>query len=280
MTIRAERGLFGDVVCRADPGGEPNPLAGVADAAAQRIDTLHRAVADRDAALGCVSHELRSPMAVIRLVLDLFADGEAGALTADQSALVERATRAAGQIELLVGDLTEASAASRGKLAVAPKRICLDPVIDEVLARFGADAADSGVLLAADTQAGLPDVDADPRRVTQVLTNLVANALAHTGSDGAVVIKADWAGDAAAVRVSVKDTGAGIRPEELAGLFEPWAQGRDARGGLGLGLHISRQLVETGGGRLWAESVPGSGSVFCFTVPVWRRSGEDPGRPT
>jgi signal transduction histidine kinase len=130
--------------------------------------------------------------------------------------------------------------------------------------------ADKGLTVQTDLPADLPLVDADADRVGQILRNLLTNAVNYTPPGGQISVAAKLAG--ADVEVSVRDTGIGIAPEHLPYIFERFYRADKSRaratGGAGLGLAIVKQLVEAHGGRVWAESTPGSGATFAFTLPV------------
>jgi signal transduction histidine kinase len=150
---------------------------------------------------------------------------------------------------------------------------------------FGPQAADRGVTLALDLPADLPPAMADWRRITQVLSNLLTNALRHTPEGGCVTMSGQLCttadeGDEGMIVVTVADTGTGIPPEDLPYIFERFWRGERSRsragGGTGLGLAIARQLVEMHGGTVRVESTPGRGSRFQFTLPVVEADTERP----
>jgi len=144
--------------------------------------------------------------------------------------------------------------------------IDVEPVILEVLASFDKPSRDAGIALTREVEADLQQVSSDPDRFIQVLENLVSNALKVTRSGGTVTIRAARYDDY--IRFSVADTGPGIPTEELPYIFDRYFRGRFKAGkGLGLGLPIAKALVEGHGGRIWAETEPGRGSVFHFTLP-------------
>jgi signal transduction histidine kinase len=136
-------------------------------------------------------------------------------------------------------------------------------------------AAERGLSLELAIPTGLPPVRADPARLRQVLTNLLDNAMKFTPAGGRVVVRGGRdPADAASVRVEVSDTGHGMPAEVLTRIFDRLYQvdavTDSARRGLGLGLFLCKEIVERHGGRIWAESVPGSGSTFSFTLPASR----------
>ncbi|MBI3362476.1 MAG: ATP-binding protein, partial [Chloroflexi bacterium] len=131
-------------------------------------------------------------------------------------------------------------------------------------------AQSKAIALENDVPAGLPPVNADPERIGQVLRNLLTNAVAHTPSGGRIIVSART--DGGSIEVRVKDTGEGIAQEHLPLLFERFYRADPSRaratGGSGLGLAIVKQLVEAHGGQVWAESAPGDGATFIFTLPL------------
>jgi signal transduction histidine kinase len=227
----------------------------------------------RDQFLSHVSHELRTPLAAMHQFLDILADGIAGALTDEQQLYVQRTLRNARQLEGMVAELLDAVRAQTGKLAVELHQVELAPLVEDAVGGFAVRAADKGVRLAAEVQPGLPPVRADSGRVGQVLGNLLDNALKFTPEGGEVRVLAVTDGDPAFVRVGVADSGPGVAAGDAARVFERLWQAEDgdagpSRKGLGLGLHICRELVTRQGGRIWVDSVPGQGATFSFTLPL------------
>ena len=227
----------------------------------------------RDQFLTHVSHELRTPLAAMHQFLDILADGIAGALTDEQQLFVQRTLRNARQLEGMVAELLDAVRAQTGKLAVTVQRVELAPLVEDAVGGFASRAADKGIRLGTEVQPGLAPVRADPGRVGQVLGNLLDNALKFTPEGGEVRVSAAADGDPGFVRVEVADSGPGVPAGDAGRIFERlWqAEGDDAgpsRKGLGLGLHICRELVTRQGGRIWVDSVPGHGATFAFTLPL------------
>jgi signal transduction histidine kinase len=145
----------------------------------------------------------------------------------------------------------------------------LGDLLRDAQVNFGPQAEDRGVALEVQIPTALPAVNADPRRLAQVLGNLLTNALRHTPEGGRVTLSAQ-AGEGAVV-VTVADTGPGIAADDLPYIFERFWRGDKSRsraGGAGLGLAITRQLVELHGGRVWVESTPGQGSRFQVSLPL------------
>ncbi|MGH7461779.1 MAG: sensor histidine kinase, partial [Longimicrobiales bacterium] len=131
-------------------------------------------------------------------------------------------------------------------------------------------AREKGIELEYSAARELPDVKVDRGRIIQVLSNLISNALRFTPEAGRIEVRAHE--DEGAIKISVRDTGPGIRPEDREAIFLPfWQAMRGARQGAGLGLTIARAIIEQHGGRIWVESEEGAGTTFSFTIPLARR---------
>jgi signal transduction histidine kinase len=231
------------------------------------------AVAHRDDVLAMVSHDLRDLLGAIvssaALVLRTLPVGQTGATT---RAGAEQIQRYAGRMKRLIDDLTDVTRIDAGKLSVRLAPGNLAPLLSE------AATALRGAATAKDLTLDLPHCDEpipamfDEDRVLQVLTNLIANAIKFTPPGGR--IRVECAHSSSMAKISVSDTGPGITPELIESVFERFAQGADpGRRGLGLGLYISRNLIEAQQGKIWAESTPGHGTTVTFTLPLTTSSG-------
>ena len=212
-----------------------------------------------------VAHELRTPLSVVQGNLRAILDGVYELDRAEISRLYDE-TRL---LSRLVDDLRELALADAGQLRLSPRPTDLDRVIQESLDNLALGAEARDVSLSTSLPDGLPAVQADPDRVSQVLRNLLTNALLYTPAGGSVTVSAGSANGM--VEVAVADTGVGIGPGDLPHIFERFWRADPARvrmGSTGLGLSIAQSLIEAQGGRIWAESVPGRGSTFRFTLPV------------
>ncbi|MDQ3991067.1 MAG: hybrid sensor histidine kinase/response regulator [Actinomycetota bacterium] len=223
----------------------------------------------KDQILAHVSHELRTPLSVIRQYLTVLLEGLAGDLADRQRQFLSIVLRNAEQLEAMVNDLVDAARAQEGKLAVEPRSIDIGALVTESVESFRTAAA--GKRISLDAEVGdVPPVFADPRRVRQVVANLVSNALKFTPAGGRVRVHV-VASDGHFCEVRVTDTGPGLAEQDLPRVFERLYQASDpdlARHGLGLGLFISKELVDRHGGRLWAHGAPGEGATFAFTLPL------------
>jgi signal transduction histidine kinase len=223
------------------------------------------ALANRDDFLGMVSHDLRDLLNGIVLNSVLIADNASPDEQGERSlAASQRIQRSAGRMVRLIGDLVDIASIDAGKLAVAPEHTDGARVILEALETWSSLAATKGVTLEGRTAGPLP-VRADTERLLQVIGNLVTNAVKFTPKGGTIVLAAEAVGDEA--RFSVTDTGIGIPEDKLEAIFERfWQIGQSDRRGLGLGLYISKCLVEAQGGEIWAESKLGVGTTLRFTL--------------
>ena len=224
--------------------------------------------------IAAASHELRTPLTSLQMGVHLLLEGAAGALDDRQAEILHVCRDDAARLDKLMRQLLDLSKIESG--ALAPVRA---PVRPSVLVREAADSLRlqveaRGLHLEVDAPPDLPQVLADRDQVERVIVNLVANASKATSSGGRITLKAEARGTTD-VAFSVTDTGAGIGREYLSRIFEPFVQLPNAPpGGSGLGLTISRRIIEAHGGQLTVQSEPGHGSTFTFTVPLASRSVE------
>src|ERR1700730_3416874 len=228
----------------------------------------------KDEFLSHVSHELRSPLTAIHQFVTILLDGLAGALVPEQHRYLEIALRNVKQLESMINDLLDVTRVQSGKLIMEPQYASASDAIAYVVNTLQGAAKSKGISLDSDIEHGLPMVCADPTRIRQILVVLVDNAIKFTPTGGVVKVKARTSRDDSKLLVlEVSDTGCGISPHLTERIFERLFQAPDpsraGRKGLGLGLYICKQLVTLQGGRIWAKSVVGRGTVFSFTVPVF-----------
>jgi signal transduction histidine kinase len=168
----------------------------------------------------------------------------------------------------LIGDLVDVASIEAGKLVVA--REVGDPAsaVMEAVDAFQAQAAASGIALGVEIVQPVPRIPFDGARIVQVLINLLGTAIKFTPRGGRVVVHVECLGKD--LSFAVRDTGVGIPKDHLESVFERFVQVRDDRRGMGLGLYISKCILEGHGGLIRAESEPGQGSSFVFTLPIQR----------
>ncbi len=226
------------------------------------------AVNNRDDFLGMVSHDLRDLLGGVVTSAALLVRSAAVDATGDPTrAGAERIRRYAARMKRLIDDLTDVVSIDAGKLAVEPAHGDMAPVISEAVSAMHGLAATRNVSLNVTNPERPLQAVFDPHRMLQVLTNLIANAIKFTPAGGTIRVDYEQSGDEA--RVSVVDTGQGVAPELIEAIFERFRQAATTeRRGLGLGLYISRCLIEAQGGKIWAQSTEGQGTTVTFTLPV------------
>ena len=226
------------------------------------------ALSNRDNFLGLVSHDLRNLLGGIVMSAELLSarapETEDGAQT---RAMTTRIQRYAARMNRLIGDLLDVASIDAGKLAITPVPGDAAALIAEAVDTFQAAASAQGVSLQAEDVVGPLRTEFDHDRMLQVLANIVTNAIKFTSRGGRIRVRGERAGDE--LRFTISDTGSGIPGNMLEAIFERfWQVGKNDRRGVGLGLYISRCIVEAHGGKIWAESTLGEGSRLCFTLPA------------
>ena len=220
----------------------------------------------KSALISTVSHELRTPLTLIHGFAELLVLRDMP--VERQRASAEEILEASKRLARLIDDLLSVSRMESGRLVLDPRPLDLAAVVERMLSPFRAMATTH--TLRAKLPGALPVVWGDPDKVEQILTNLVGNAIKYSPEGGEVLVTVEH--DEDAVRVSVRDQGIGMSPRDMGQLFEKFYRvDRDEvrrAGGTGLGLYITKRLVEMHGGHIWAESWPGVGSVFTFTLPT------------
>lgn len=222
-----------------------------------------RAVRQREYLLASLSHEFRTPLAALRAGAEIL---RSAPREEDARELVRSMLVSTLRLEELVDNLLGSASLQAGRFQVRPRRMSLDDVIEEVLLVTAPVLAARSQRLEMRGEHPAPDVLGDPRRVSQVLVNLISNASRHAPSGRPIVVAVHGEGDF--VRVDVVDEGPGISDDIRPDLFKPFAQGARAElGGVGLGLSIVQAIVERHGGTVGAHDAPGGGARFSFTLP-------------
>jgi signal transduction histidine kinase len=255
---QAEVRLGADVATAKTNGASLDTLFGLGEA-----EGTCRA---RDEMLAMVAHDLRSPLSLIQMASQLLlSDPALDAETTRKT--IHMMQRAGGRMNRLIGDLLDARQIESGHFRVEMRPELPSAVVRDVLDMLQPIAASKGQGLATAIEPGLPTVQVDGARIQQVISNLVGNAIKFSPEGSVITIGAQER--PGAVRISVTDTGPGIRPEELPRIFERYWQGKGREsGGLGLGLAIAKAIVEAHGGCIGVSSVPGAGTTFYFDVPL------------
>jgi histidine kinase len=263
VTTRIAAGRYGERV----PVASADELGELAVHVNQLAESLEQVEARRRDLIADVAHELRTPMAGIAGYMEGLLDGVMPATPET----FRRVARETARLQRLVDDLQELSRAEAAQVSLHLRRVEVRELIDAAAGRFRPQFADKGVEMGVQIASGPLPVLTDPDRIGQVLTNLLGNALQYTPAGGRVEIRAGRANGT--VAIAVADTGIGIAPEHLPHVFERFYRADRSRartsGGSGIGLTITRHLVEAHGGSIGAESAGlGRGSTFTVTLPL------------
>ncbi|HET9110088.1 MAG TPA: ATP-binding protein [Ktedonobacterales bacterium] len=252
------------VVAPSNAGDELGQLAASFNGMASELEKTERR---RVELVGDVAHELRTPITTLTGYLEGLLDGVIEPSPETWAKLHTESLR----LRRLVDDLQELSRAEARQLPIRLTRVSAESIVSAARDRVAPEYAEKQLELFVTPPTGLPDVMADPDRAVQVLTNLLTNALRYTPTPGRVDVSVTRQG--AALAFQVRDTGVGIAPENLPRVFERFYRVEKSRartlGGSGIGLTISKALVEAMRGSIRAESAgPGTGSAFTFTLPI------------
>lgn len=229
-------------------------------------DQLSRLSAMKSKFMSMASHDLSNSLMTLQVSFEMLA----GTLQPDddQKKRMQYISNGIGQISRLIEDLVDWASIEQGKFRLETNLFDPGAMVESLAVGPAARAQARGLTLKTEIAPGLPTVAADQKRLSQVLNNLLENAVRHTPKGGSVTVKVDQADGA--VRFAVRDTGDGIDPAEVGKLFQSFYQGSGGSGGgrLGLGLSISKEIVASHGGRIWVESPGlGKGATFLFTIP-------------
>lgn len=237
---------------------------------------LYQAVQDANQAktkfVSVVTHELRIPMTSIKGYTDLLRAGAVGPVNEQQASFLNVIRNNVERMSVLVSDLSDISHIETGRMRLDIKKISLPDYIDETLRNLAQKFQEKNQAVQVDIAQDLPQIQADPIRVVQVLANLVNNACKYTPDGGRISLRALAEGEM--VKVEVSDTGIGISPGDQEKLFTQFFRSEDTavreQQGWGLGLNITKRLVEAMGGEIGVQSVIDEGSTFWFTLPIVR----------
>ncbi len=218
--------------------------------------------------LATMSHELRTPLNAIIGFSEVLHEQMFGELNERQIAYVRDVLEAGKHLLSLINDVLDLAKIEAGRMELALSEVAVPDVLRSALSMHSESAGRNGIALAVTTEPSEIEITADERRVRQIVFNLLTNAVKFTPTDGRVDLSARL--EDGHVEIAVADTGPGIPAEDLEMIFEEFEQSADGKKeeGTGLGLPLSRKLVELHGGRLWVESEVGRGSTFRFTLPV------------
>ena len=252
---------------RVDVNGS-DEIAQLATSFNQMATQLEQVESMRRQLIGDVTHELRTPLTSIKGYMEGLVDG----VLPSTPETFDQIHREADRLSRLVDDLQELSRIEAKAYSLDLRPVAVTNLVQTTVKRLSPQATTRRITLRSNLPADLPPLLADEDRITQVLVNLVANAIQYTPEGGDVTISTARVDDE--IHISVKDTGIGIPPEHIGNLFTRFyrvdkSRSRQAGGGSGIGLTIAHHLVEAHGGRIWAESQgEGQGSTFTFSLKM------------
>ncbi|MDP9001662.1 MAG: HAMP domain-containing histidine kinase, partial [Myxococcota bacterium] len=231
-------------------------------------EQTEKAVEQREEVLAIVSHDLRNPLSAILAVTQLLLrapSGDGGRI--DDQTKIKLIRRTAERMDRLIRDLLDMSSIDAGHLSLDVQPVGLGFMIGEMLEILRPSAEGKSLCIDVDVSAHDFQLRCDRARVLRVLLNLVGNAIKFTSPGGSIRISAEQT--PASALIKILDTGSGIAADQLTHVFERyWQAHQTASSGTGLGLYISKGIVEAHGGSIWAESTVGKGSAFFFTLPL------------
>ena len=227
-----------------------------------RVEALERTNETLSQFAAVAAHDLRNPLGVVEGFAEILLDGDAGPLTPRQDEVVRKILAATGRMSDLIEDLL---AFSRSSLAPHREAVDARTVVDQVLDALADVIATSGAVVDVGP---LPVVVADPTQLSQVLQNLIANAVKFRSEEPPVVEVSARPTDGDRVEVSVADNGIGVPPDQAERIFQPFQRAAAGHEGAGIGLAVCARIVATHRGRIWVEPREEGGSVFRFTLPA------------
>jgi PAS domain S-box-containing protein len=216
--------------------------------------------------LHSITHDLRNPLTAIRGFIRLFQTGQTGELTAMQTKMFETMDKASLRLTNMVNDILDLARLESNRLTLHMETVKPNDIAQRVVELFAPQTKSNGIVISAQSEAGVNEVLVDPNLIERVFINLVGNATKFTPDGGSITIRIKSDGDF--IRCSVDDTGEGIPASHLEAVFEKFKQVEGHfKGGAGLGLTICKRIVEAHHGRIWVESEIGKGSSFIFLLP-------------
>jgi len=219
-----------------------------------------------------VTHELRTPLVAVQKSITMLLDKNVGQITEDQQNFLSIASRNLEKLSKLIDNLLDLSKLEAGKVKLELKALSIGKVITESVESLSAWAKSKSIEVTTDIQAKIPKVDCDPDKLSQVLNNLIGNAIKFTPTSGNITISAGLDKNTNDLKVTIADTGAGIEEEDLTKIFDKFSQAGNKTltgiSGTGIGLSVAKEIVELHGGKIWAEAKDGGGAKFTFTLPI------------
>ena len=239
---------------------------------AEHAKKLEKALTARSDFISTVSHELRTPLTAMKEGIAIVLDGSAGPVNHDQKEFLDLAKRNVDRLARLINQVLDFQKLESGLMVFDIKEEDINTAIKDVCQTMSVSAKQKGLELVCQLQEGLVSIYFDRDKIIQVISNLVNNAIKFTDK-GTITLNTAKGNNF--VQVSVRDTGVGVKKEDLSKLFQKFSQlgnvNERKTGGSGLGLAISKEIIEKHHGKIWAESRPGEGTVFHFLLPIKER---------
>ncbi|MDW8278761.1 MAG: GAF domain-containing protein [Anaerolineales bacterium] len=253
--------------------------AAIAISNAQLYSKVQQANVAKSEFVSFVAHELKNPMTAIKGYAELLAAGAGGTISETQAAFLSVIRSNIERMKTIVEDLNDASKLEAGRLRLDLKPVEVPQVVEQVIRSTKRQIEDKNQTIEVELPSDLPKIWADRTRIEQILVNLVSNAHKYTPEGGQIVVRAERAanqwdpqGAAEVVHISVQDNGLGMTPEDQRKIFQKFFRSDDEQArkspGTGLGLNITKSLVEMQGGKIWFESEFRKGTTFHFTIPI------------
>jgi signal transduction histidine kinase len=255
------------LLVRATPVYQESGSIAGATVILQDVTRLHRFDELKNDLVATVAHEFRTPLTSLRMAIHLCLEGLAGPITDKQTDLLQASREDCQRLQTTVDELLDLARIQSGRFEMHPRSMPSNLLVENAVESFQAQADDKQVQLDSDTLLPREEVVADQERIHLVFSNLITNAIRHTPAGGTVHLGAVVNGDV--VRFTVQDSGEGIAPEHQAAIFERFYRVPNAASGaVGLGLPLTRDIVQAHGGAIGVHSQPGAGSTFWFTLPL------------
>jgi PAS domain S-box-containing protein len=256
------------------PNDGPSRVIGVAadiTATKERETVLRKVIEEKQNTLNMVSHDLRSPLSAIKISASIVSNAHhQGVDRRSSKRHVEMILRAVDRISDLTEDLLRASQIEAGTFTISPTTAYIDEIVDDALLTIFPLAIPHSITIDNRVSRAISPIWCDRGRLIQVFTNLVGNAIKYSERNTTITLSSEV--ERGFVCISVADQGYGIPEEQIPFIFERYWKGDSTAGrspmSIGLGLYISRAIVEAHGGKIWVESTPGGGSTFKFTIPL------------
>jgi len=229
---------------------------------------LREAVRAKSAFTSMVSHELRTPLGALKESISQVLEGILGTLTEDQRKFLDIAKRNVDRLARLITEVLDFQTLETGKMVFKMEDNDINEVVKETKETMNIIAKEKGLDFILNLDKELPKIKFDRDKINQVLTNLVNNSIKLT-EKGSITITTSRGNNI--IQVSVKDTGPGIKEEDIPRLFQQYEQLERKTGGTGLGLAISLEIIKAHNGKIWAESKPGQGATMHFLLPIVER---------